>query len=163
MAEIEDGNNAGMIELGKRAGFAGESFGEGFRFADFGRQDFQGHEAVKLLLAGFIYSSHSALAEKLYDFELGELPGQFGRFGRHKSVRRRLVCGSAALVVRSGGFFYVGAGRQAQLYKTLRTKTLRRIGPQFAPTLFTTSFFSHYIISRSVYIEKSKFFFVSSL
>ena len=74
MSEIVNRDDSRMVQPGQRTRLAGEPLGECFVLADLGRQDFQRHQAVELLLAGLVDRPHAALAQKLEDFQLGKLP-----------------------------------------------------------------------------------------
>src|ERR1051326_3447215 len=71
-AEIEDGDDAGMVQFSQRPGLARKTLGEGVLAADAGRQNFQRNHAIELFLARLIDGPHTAPADKVQQFELGE-------------------------------------------------------------------------------------------
>ena len=80
-----DGDDAGVVELGKGFGFAGEPFGKGRVPPDVRRQNFQRDDAVQFFLPGFIDCAHAALADKSQNFELREMGDEFCNRGRDKA------------------------------------------------------------------------------
>src|SRR4030042_1879017 len=105
MAKLVNRYYLGMVQPGKGAGFACESFCKSCILADLRRQDLQGYEPVKLFLPGLINSSHTAMSQQFDNFELGELLSELIRLKRHESTRR---CGTSRITityVRRTGLF----------------------------------------------------------
>ena len=113
-------NNVRMTELGERAGFAGEPFGEIQVAAGTRREDFQRDETVQRWLARLIDRAHAALADEFKDFELRKKFCQIGDRGR--SERRRAG--------RRAAF-----SRDAALQQAGRAKPFRHIRFQFRAAL----------------------------
>ncbi len=76
-AKIMDGDDARVVELGQRLGFAGEPFGKRGVVSNSGGQNLERHDSVEFFLPGFIHRPHAAAADQFDDFELGKLPRQF--------------------------------------------------------------------------------------
>ena len=75
LAEFVEGDNAGMVELGKGLRFAGKALGQGRVRADARGQDFQGHQPVELLLPRFVNRAHAAFSEQCQNFQLRKEAG----------------------------------------------------------------------------------------
>src|SRR5207244_6089156 len=82
-----------MIELGKRAGLAGEPFGEGRVVAV--RQHLQCDHAVQSRLPGLVDRSHAACAEQFDNFQLWENGRDLGNARRRE---RRVIAGLTRVV-----------------------------------------------------------------
>jgi len=77
-AEVVNGDDVRMIELGERAGFTGEALGERRIAAPLGGQHLEGDESIELRLPGLVDSAHAALAEQAEDFQVREVRRQLG-------------------------------------------------------------------------------------
>jgi hypothetical protein len=121
LAEVVDGDDAGVAQPGQGARLAHEALGEvrvGFVAR---RQELQGDGAVQPHLAGLVHLPHAAAAQQRPDLQVREEPGQVGRFRRAGRAVWPRAIGRRA--VRRGG---VGApGRQAA-----RTHPTRGAGRQ---------------------------------
>ncbi len=90
-------HDAGMVELGKGLGFAGETLGKRRVIANARRQDFQRDDTIQLLLPCLVNRAHAAFADKFENVQLGEQRCEFrdgrrterGLFCVGDSVRRR--------------------------------------------------------------------------
>src|SRR4030042_1353724 len=105
MAKFVNRYYFGMVQFGKGAGFAHESFRKSCILTDLRRQNLQGYQPVKLFLPGLINSSHTALSQQFDDLELGELLSDLIRLKRHKSTRRCGTSGITITYLRLVGFF----------------------------------------------------------
>jgi len=92
-AEIVNGDDAGMVELGEGAGLAGETVGEGGIVAEGAGEDFQRDEAVELALARAIDRAHAAAPDDLENLQLRELARQLGGGRRGEGVPAGGVAG----------------------------------------------------------------------
>ncbi len=132
LPEIVYGNNVRMAEHSHGAGFAGEAVGEGWIFADRGREDFQRHEAVEPLLARLVDDAHPAAADQRQDFQVRKKRGQLLRRRRRASGR----AGQAIFAARCLCF-------QPSLQQASRTKSLRSVGRQLRAALRTSIHLGH--------------------
>jgi len=62
LTEVENRDNVGMVEVGQRAGLAGEALGKRRVACHLGRQDLHGYQPIEFSLPCLIDSAHSALA-----------------------------------------------------------------------------------------------------
>ena len=73
-AEVVDGDDVRVVELGEQFGLAGEALGETSpRPTRSGGEDLDGDDPVERFLAGLVNHAHAAAAEAFEDFELGNL------------------------------------------------------------------------------------------
>ena len=114
-AKFVDSDDTGMVEFGEGSGFTGEALGKRGIVADVGREDFESHDAVELLLSRLVDSTHAALTDKLENFELGKPGRKFGQRGRGEA-------GCFAAGIRAGG--------KRPLHQARRAKALGRTGIQ---------------------------------
>src|ERR1019366_7925674 len=70
LAELVEGDDAGMVELRERLGFASKTFGEGRVAADAGRENFERHEAVQFWLPALGNGTRVAFADEFKDLQL---------------------------------------------------------------------------------------------
>ena len=77
LAEFVEGDNAGVVQLRQRLGLAGEAVGKLLRLTDGGRQDFQGDDAVEILLPDLVNRAHAAFSDEFEDFKLRENGREF--------------------------------------------------------------------------------------
>jgi hypothetical protein len=82
VAEVVNGDDAGMIQFRERPGFASEALRERGVATRFRGQDFQRDDPIELRLAGLVNDAHAAAANQFQDFELGKVLGQLGRCRR---------------------------------------------------------------------------------
>ncbi len=61
MTKVVHHNDMRMAESGQRTRLTGETLGKGFGLGHLGGEDFEGDQAVKLLLSGLVYCPHTAL------------------------------------------------------------------------------------------------------
>ena len=121
LAEIVDGDNAGMAQLGQRFRFDGETLGEaGVLFALRG-EDLDRHQPVQRFLPRLIDHAHPAAPETFQEIEPRKEPGDFFRFGR-----RRLGCALQA------GVFAAHFGLRGQIHRheATRAEASRGVGRQ---------------------------------
>src|ERR1035441_2078399 len=74
-SKLVEGDDARMVQPGQRLRLASKPFGKGGVITTARRQDFEGDEAVKLLLPGLIDRAHAATSQQFEDFEAREVPG----------------------------------------------------------------------------------------
>ena len=127
LAEFVQRDDAGMIQLRQRLGFAGEAFGERGVIADAGRKNLERDDAVQFLLPRLVNRAHAALADEFEDFELGKFRGEFGD-GRRLERRRLPARGGfvgCALFQQAGG---TKPGERAGGQRGAALRTFWRVG-----------------------------------
>ena len=72
LAKVIDPDNVRVAQLGQRPGFTREAFGEARIAPRPGRENLQGHQAVKPGLAGFIDRAHASSADRAPGLRVGE-------------------------------------------------------------------------------------------
>ena len=103
LAEFEDRDDIGMIQMGQRPGLAGESLGEGRIAADLGGQNLDRHDAIQPALPGLVNGPHPAFAEQLEKIEQRKASRKLLGRRRHEiaEMRRARRLGRP----RRGGFW----------------------------------------------------------